>query len=51
MVIEKRQGSKIGCIEEAAYHMKYINRDELLKIASKYEKSGYGAYLQRLAQS
>ena len=50
-VIEKRQDAKIGCIEEAAYYMKYINRDELLKIASKYEKSGYGSYLQRLAQS
>jgi glucose-1-phosphate thymidylyltransferase len=50
-VIEKRQGSKIGCIEEAAYHMKYINRDELLKIASKYIKSGYGLYLQKLVQS
>lgn len=50
-VIEKRQDAKIGCIEEAAYYMKYINRDELLKIASKYEKSGYGSYLQRLAQA
>jgi glucose-1-phosphate thymidylyltransferase len=50
-VIEKRQGSKIGCIEEAAYYMKYINSDELLKIASKYIKSGYGLYLQKLVQS
>lgn len=50
-VIEKRQGSKIGCIEEAAYYMKYINHNELLKIASKYIKSGYGLYLQELVQS
>lgn len=50
-VIEKRQGAKIGCIEEAAYYMNYIDSDQLLNIASKYMKSGYGSYLQKLVQS
>jgi len=44
-VIEKRQGQKIGCIEEVAYRMGYINRDQLLKLAKLYSKSGYGEYL------
>ncbi len=47
-VIEKRQGAKIGCIEEAAYYMKYIDRADLMRIAAKYMKSGYGSYLQSL---
>lgn len=47
-VIEKRQGTKIGCIEEVAYRMKYINHTELKRIAAKYMKSGYGLYLERL---
>lgn len=47
-VIEKRQDYKIGCIEEVAYRMGYINREQLQKIAKPLEKSGYGAYLQRL---
>jgi glucose-1-phosphate thymidylyltransferase len=47
-VIEKRQGTKIGCIEEVAYHMNYITRAELKKIAAKYMKSGYGSYLERV---
>lgn len=50
-VIEKRQGTKIGCIEEVAYRMKYINHTELEKIAAKYMKSGYGLYLERLLAS
>jgi len=49
-VIEKRQGAKIGCIEEAAYYMGYINRDELITLAAKYMKSGYGDYLQKLLE-
>lgn len=47
-VIEKRQGSKIGCIEETAFAMNYINRSELMTLAEKYMKSGYGVYLQKL---
>lgn len=47
-VIEDRQGLKIGCIEEAAYRMGYIDRAQLNKIASPLEKSGYGKYLLEL---
>ncbi|HAI82912.1 MAG TPA: glucose-1-phosphate thymidylyltransferase [Chitinophagaceae bacterium] len=47
-VIEKRQGQKIGCIEEVAYRMGFINREQLLKLADEYQKSGYGAYLRSL---
>ena len=44
-VIEKRQGTKIGCIEEVAYRMGYINRHQLLEHAELLSKSGYGSYL------
>jgi len=44
-VIENRQGLKIGCIEEVAYRMNYINRTQLEKIAQPLVKSGYGQYL------
>ena len=44
-VIEDRQGKKIGCIEEAAYRMGYINDQKLLEIAEPLRKSGYGEYL------
>ena len=47
-VIEKRQDTKIGCIEEVAYRMGYIGKDELLEISSYLDKSGYGAYLKNL---
>lgn len=47
-VIEKRQSQKIGCIEEVAYRMGYINKEQLLVLADKYAKSGYGEYLRRL---
>jgi glucose-1-phosphate thymidylyltransferase len=47
-VIEKRQSQKVGCIEEVAYRMGYINREQLMKLADKYAKSGYGEYLRRL---
>lgn len=47
-VIEKRQSQKVGCIEEVAYRMGYINRDQLMLLADKYAKSGYGEYLKRL---
>ena len=45
-VIEKRQGFKIGCLEEIAYRMKFINKDQLNNLAKKFEKSGYGEYLK-----
>ncbi len=47
-VIEKRQGFKVGCIEEVAYRMGYIDRAHLLTLADKYAKSGYGEYLRKL---
>lgn len=47
-VIEERQGQKIGCIEEVAYKMGYINKMQLLKLAQPLLKSGYGEYLQQL---
>jgi glucose-1-phosphate thymidylyltransferase len=48
-VIEERQGRKIGCIEEAAYRMGYIDDTKLLEIAEPLRKSGYGEYLVKLA--
>ena len=50
-VIQERQGRKIGCIEEAAYKMGYINKSQLLAIAEPLRKSGYGEYLVKLANS
>jgi len=47
-VIEERQGLKIGCIEEIAFHMKYINAQQLKALAKPLEKSGYGQYLLKL---
>lgn len=47
-VIEQRQGLKIGCIEEIAYRMKFINAEQLRTIAQPLVKSGYGAYLLNL---
>jgi glucose-1-phosphate thymidylyltransferase len=47
-VIEKRQDHKIGCIEEVAFRMGYIDKDQLKIIAKPLEKSGYGQYLNAL---
>ena len=47
-VIEDRQGLKIGCIEEIAYEMGFINAEQLEKLGHKYFKSGYGEYLLNL---
>ncbi|RYF14898.1 MAG: glucose-1-phosphate thymidylyltransferase, partial [Flavobacteriales bacterium] len=47
-IIEERQGLKIGCIEEIAYRMGFITKEELKAIATPLVKSGYGAYLLRL---
>mgnify|MGYP006091007669 CR=1 FL=1 len=48
-VIEERQDTKIGCIEEVAYYSKFIDREQLLALAAKLQRSGYGDYLNRIA--
>lgn len=48
-VIEERQGLKIGCIEEIAYRMKFISKEQLINIAKPLVKSGYGQYLLGIA--
>ena len=47
-VIEERQGLKIGCIEEIAHRMGFIDDAQLEKLGHKYIKSGYGEYLLNL---
>ena len=47
-VIEKRQATKIGCIEEVAYRNGFIEKEQLLKIAEPLGKSGYGEYIKGL---
>ncbi len=46
--IEQRQSLKIGCLEEVAYKMGFINADQLGALAAPLEKSGYGKYLKQL---
>ena len=43
--IEKRQGLKVACLEEIAYRMKYINAEQVRKLAEPLKKNGYGQYL------
>lgn len=50
-VIEERQGLKIGCIEEVAFNMGFINQQQLLDAASGLTKSGYGTYLIDVANN
>lgn len=47
-ILEERQGIKISCIEEIAYRMGYIDKDQLLTVAKELEKSGYGKYLRSI---
>jgi glucose-1-phosphate thymidylyltransferase len=49
-VIEERQGQKIGCIEEVAYNMSYIDDQQLLRLSEPLAKSGYGIYLKGLVR-
>lgn len=44
-VIEKRQGLKVACVEEIAYHMGYINAEQVAELAKPLKKNGYGQYL------
>jgi glucose-1-phosphate thymidylyltransferase len=46
--IEKRQGLKMACIEEIAYRLGYIDREQVLKLAGPFKKNGYGQYLLRI---
>jgi len=48
--IEKRQGLKIGCIEEVAYRMGYIDKKQLLRLADEMNANAYGEYLRRIAE-
>jgi glucose-1-phosphate thymidylyltransferase len=47
-IIEHRQGLKIGCLEEIAYRMGFINKERLSELAKPLIKSGYGEYLINL---
>ncbi len=47
-MMEKRQGLKIGCIEEIAYNMGYISDKDLRRFSEKYAKSGYGGYILKI---
>ena len=49
-VIEERQGLKVGCIEEVAYKMGFINEQQLNNLAQPLLKSGYGQYLLNIAK-
>jgi glucose-1-phosphate thymidylyltransferase len=49
-IIEKRQGLKVGCIEEVAYRMGFITKEELRIQAQPLLKSGYGQYLMKLIE-
>jgi len=49
-VIEKRQGTNIGCIEEIAYRNGFITKEQLLQQAENLKKSGYGLYLKKVAE-
>ena len=47
--IEDRQGLKVGCVEEIAYRMGYIDKNQLFKLSENLLKSGYGDYLKFIA--
>lgn len=49
-VIEKRQGYKIGCIEEVAWRMGFIDKERLTRLAAPLVKSGYGEYLMKVVK-
>lgn len=49
-IVEQRQGLKLGCIEEIAYRMGFIDLRQLDVLACKYASSSYGDYLSKLAQ-
>lgn len=48
--IEKRQNLKVACIEEIAYRMNYISKEELIELAQPLKKNQYGQYLLKIAE-
>lgn len=48
--LEKRQSLKVGCIEEIAYRLRYIDKAQLTKLAKGYKSSSYGAYLSKILE-
>jgi glucose-1-phosphate thymidylyltransferase len=48
--IEQRQGLKVACLEEVAYNMGYISREDVSRLARKLDKNAYGQYLLRLVE-
>jgi len=49
-VIEKRQGTNIGCIEEIAYRNGFISKGQMMQLADELKKSGYGEYLLKVVE-
>ena len=50
-VLQNRQSTMIGCIEEVAYLSKFIDKDSLAKLYKQYGKSKYGAYLKEMGET
>ena len=48
-IIERRQDLKVACIEEIAFEMEYINKEQLINLAEPLKKNQYGKYLMRLS--
>ena len=48
--LEKRQGMKISCIEEIAFRMGYIDKDQLIALGNEMMNNPYGQYLLKIAQ-
>ena len=49
-MIQKRQGQQIACVEEIAYRMHYIQREQLVELAQPFLKSDYGQYLLKISK-
>ena len=47
--VEQRQGLKIACLEEIAYHQGWISNQRLMQQAEKYKQTSYGEYLRKVA--
>ena len=46
--VQKRQNLKVACLEEIAYRMNYIDKEQVIKLAQPLKKNDYGQYLLRL---